>query len=107
MYSNTSEKLRTVHNLQSESETLSGSLGYLESMRSVEEIVAESRRKRTAKDIAIRMQFKDLGSIQKTKEMSNNSKLKCLKWCKMTTNAILILVCVGALSERVYECISR
>ena len=107
MYKNTSKKCSKHSNLESESGRHPGSLGDLDSTISVEEIYADDQRKRTTKDIATQSPFNDTGVIQRTKSIASNSKVKYLSWCTMTTNTILILICVAVLSERVYECFYR
>ena len=107
MYNNTLDLRRKLYNLEGESGTLPGSWDFLDTNRSVEEVGAGDRFRRTAKDFAIQIQFKDIISSQKAKEIQHCSKLKCLKWSTIITNTIIIVICVGVLSERLYGCLSR
>jgi hypothetical protein len=101
MFDNTSILRRKLYSLESESGTVAGSLGFLDTKRSVREISG------SAKDIAIKIKLEDTREIQNLKEIANHSKVKCLKWYTLATNFILILVCVAVLADRVYECLCR
>lgn len=110
MYNNTSELRRKLYTMKNESGTLGGTLGL--DRRAFRDLTLDSKSSgkeicRSAKDIAAKIQLKGIGGIQKTKEIANDSKVKCLKWYTMATNFILILVCVVVLADRVNECLSR